>query len=387
MQTGQNNEITEIYLDNAATTKVSTAAAAAAYSCMLKQYGNPSSLHRKGLEAEKLVTHARTVFADALSCKPEEIYFTAGSTESTLIAIHGLLSARKHSGKRIVTTGIEHSAVSHTLSALERAGYEIVVVPPREDGHYDAADFAAAVDQNTVLITAMQVNNETGLLLPVEQIGKLCKQKQPDVIFHVDATQALGKMPLSPHKWQVDMMSFSGHKIHAPKGIGALYLKSGLRLESPITGGGQESGIRSGTHNVPGIVGFAVALQEILPQMEQNRKRYESFAAQLREELSDLTQVVFNSDEHCVPWIVNLSVIGYRSEILLHFLEERGIYVSSGSACSVGKKSAVLQNLSFSDARADSALRVSFSHETTLEQIHTFTSAIHEAVNILAKAK
>ncbi len=387
MQTDQNNEITEIYLDNAATTKVSAAAAASAYSCMLKQYGNPSSLHRKGLEAEKLVANARAVFSGALSCRPEEIYFTAGSTESTLIAVHGLLAAKKHGGKRIVTTGIEHSAVARTLSSLEKSGYEIAVVPPRADGHYEAEDFAAAVDDNTVLITAMQVNNETGLLLPIERIGKLCKQRHPEIVFHVDATQALGKMPLFPHKWQVDMMSFSGHKIHAPKGVGALYLKSGLRLESPITGGGQESGIRSGTHNVPGIVGFAVALQEILPQMEQNRKRYEGFAKQLREELSDLPQVVFNSNGYCVPWIVNLSVVGYRSEILLHFLEERGIYVSSGSACSVGKKSSVLQNLALSDARADSALRVSFSHETTRQQIKAFTAAIHEAVNSLAKAK
>lgn len=374
----------EIYLDNAATTKVCKAAADAAYDCMVNCYGNPSSLHKKGLDAEKRVTAARKIIAESLSVKPEEIYFTAGSTESTIIAIRGLIAARKRSGKKIVTTGIEHSAVKQVLADLEKLGYEIVTVPIRADGSYDPMDFAMAVDQNTVLVTAMLVNNETGLLLPCDRIGKLIKRANPDVIFHVDATQALGKMPVTPAKWQVDMMSFSGHKIYAPKGIGALYLRKGLRIETPIVGGGQESGLRSGTHNVPGIAAFGAAIEWVLPQMKQNLTHYEALKNRLREGLADLPQVTFNSNEHCMPWIVNLSVVGYRSEILLHYLEQKEIYVSSGSACSVGKKSGVLENLHIPDKNADSALRISFSYETTPEQIDIFCAALHQAVAELA---
>lgn len=374
----------EIYLDNAATTKVCKAAADAAYDCMINHYGNPSSLHKKGLDAEKKVTEARNILANALSCKPEEIYFTAGSTESTIISIEGLLAARKRNGKKIITTEIEHSAVKHTLMQMEKNGYEIITITPRENGAYDPMDFALAVDKDTVLVTVMLVNNETGLLLPCDKIGKLIKRANPNVIFHVDATQALGKMKILPSKWGVDMMSFSGHKIYAPKGIGALYLKKGLRIETPIVGGGQESGIRSGTHNVPGIAAFGAALSFILPQMEQNLSHYKVLSARLHKGLSDLPMVQFNSNEHCMPWIVNLSVVGYRSEILLHYLEQYGIYVSSGSACSVGKKNGVLSALGINDARTDSALRVSFSYETTEDEIDAFCDRLHHAVAELA---
>ena len=374
----------EIYLDNAATTKVCKEAADAAYECMIQNYGNPSSLHKKGLDAEKAVTAARKILADALSCKEEEIIFTAGSTESTIIGIEGYLATQKRGGKTIVTTEIEHSAVKKTLAVLEKQGYLIKTVSPRENGAYDPMDFAMAVDKDTVLVTVMSVNNETGLLLPCDKIGKLIKRANPNVLFHVDATQALGKMKLLPSKWGVDMMSFSGHKIHAPKGIGALYLKKGIRIESPIVGGGQESGIRSGTHNVPGIAGFGAAVKAMLPMMEQNKTRYEEFIARIKENLSDLDNIAYNSNEHCVPWIFNLSVIGYRSEIMLHYLESHGVYVSSGSACSVGKRNGVLASLNIPDNRQDSALRISFSHETTMEEIDTFCALIHKAVNELA---
>lgn len=374
----------EIYLDNAATTKVCKAAADAAYDCMINNYGNPSSLHKKGLDAEKAVTKARKMLADALACKEEEIIFTAGSTESTIIAIEGLLAARKRGGKKIVTTAIEHSAVKNTLALMEKQGYEIVTVSPRENGAYDPMDFAMAVDANTVLVTVMSVNNETGLLLPCDKIGKLIKRANPQVIFHVDATQSLGKMKLTPGKWGVDMMSFSGHKIHAPKGIGALYLKKGIRIETPVVGGGQESGLRSGTHNVPAIAGFGAALAEMLPQMEENRIRYQGFVERIKENLSDLPNVAFNSNVHCVPWIFNLSVIGYRSEIMLHYLESHGVYVSSGSACSVGKQNGILAALRIPDNRQDSAIRISFSHETTMEEIDIFCELLHQAAAELA---
>ncbi len=374
----------EIYLDNAATTKVCKAAADIAYDCMINDYGNPSSLHKKGLEAEKRVTASRKILADALCVKEEEIYFTAGSTESTLIAINGLLAARKRAGKRIVTTAIEHSAVKNALAVYEKAGYEIITVSPKANGAYDAMDFAMAVNRETVLVTVMQVNNETGLLLPINKLGKLIKRQNPDVIFHVDATQALGKMKLTPQKWAVDMMSFSGHKLHAPKGIGALYLKKGIRIESPIVGGGQESGIRSGTHNVPAIAAFGAAVEFMLPQIEQNKLHYQALIEQVKSKLSDLPMVQFNSNEHCVPWIFNLSVVGYRSEILLHYLESHGVYVSSGSACSVGKQNGVLSALGIKDNAADSALRISFSHETTVKEIDIFCELIHKAVEELA---
>lgn len=374
----------EIYLDNAATTKVCKAAADAAYDCMINCYGNPSSLHKKGLDAEKKVTEARKILADALNCKEDEIYFTAGSTESTIIGIEGVLSARKRAGKKIITTEIEHSAVKKTLAQMEKNGYEIITIKPRDNGAYDPMDFALAVDKDTVLVTVMLVNNETGLLLPCDKIGKLIRRANPDVVFHVDATQALGKIKITPAKWGVDIMSFSGHKIYAPKGIGALYLRKGLRIESPIVGGGQESGIRSGTHNVPGIAAFGAALCFMLPQMEQNMQHYKLLAARLKDGLSDLDNIAFNSNEYCMPWIVNLSVVGYRSEILLHYLEEKGIYVSSGSACSVGKRNGVLSSLGINDARSDSALRVSFSYETTESDIDAFCASIHDAVKELA---
>lgn len=374
----------EIYLDNAATTKVCKAAADAAYDCMINCYGNPSSLHKKGLDAEKRVTAARKILADALSVKEEEIYFTAGSTESTIIGIEGLLAARKRAGKRIVTTAIEHSAVKNTLTMMEKQGYEIVTVTPKENGCYDPMDFALAVNKDTVLVTVMAVNNETGLLLPCDKIGKLIKRANPQVIFHVDATQALGKMKLTPSKWAVDMMSFSGHKIYAPKGIGALYLKKGLRIESPIVGGGQESGIRSGTHNVPGIAAFGAAIEFILPKMNENLAHYKMLVTRLKNGLADLPTVEFNSNEFCAPWIFNLSVVGYRSEIVLHYLESHGVYVSSGSACSVGKRNGVLSALNISDARSDSAIRVSFSYETTPEEIDIFCDLIHSAITELA---
>ncbi len=373
----------EIYLDNAATTRVCKAAADVAYDCMINCYGNPSSLHKKGLEAEKRVTAARKILSDALSVKEEEIYFTAGSTESTIIGISGVLATKKRAGKRIVTTGIEHAAVKNELAMFEKAGYEIVTVSPKA-GRYDPMDFALAVNKETVLVTVMQVNNETGLLLPIDKIGKLIKRANPEVIFHVDATQALGKMKLTPAKWGVDMMSFSGHKLHAPKGIGALYLRKGLRIESPIVGGGQESGIRSGTHNVPAIAAFGAAIEFMLPQMEQNKAHYTTLVERVKEGLSDLSMVQFHSDEHCVPWIMNLSVVGYRSEILLHYLESHGVYVSSGSACSVGKQNGVLAALGIKDTAADSALRISFSYETTEAEIDIFCDLIHRAVNELA---
>ena len=375
----------QIYLDNAATTKVCAQAADAAADAMLHTYGNPSSLHRLGMEAENLVTKAKKQLAAALSCQPGEILFTSGATESNNLAILGGCKAARRSGNKIVTSAVEHPSVLEPVRALEREGYEVSYIRPREDGSFSAQDFVDAVDERTALISAMLVNSEVGTRLPVEEITAGVRQKNPKTLVHIDAVQGFGKIPLSAKKLGADLISVSGHKIYAPKGIGALYIKKGVRVSPLLYGGGQQNGLRVGTECVPLIAAFGEAAAFCSACQRDVLARYKQLREDLLETLSQIPDVTVNSPEGSVPYILNLSVKGIRSEILLHFLEQAGIYVSSGSACSKGAKSHVLAAMGLPDERIDTAIRLSFSYETTGEQLTAFAARLKEGIDTLMK--
>ncbi len=376
-----------VYLDNAATTKVRQEAVDAAVNAMEKQYGNPSSLHRFGLEAENIVTAARKIIAKTLGCTPAELFFTSGATESSNLAILGGTQAMHRRGNRVVTTTVEHPATGHPFDELEKQGLEVIRISPRENGKFAPEDFVEAVNDQTILVSCMYVNNETGLILPIDEIGKKIKRKSPNLLFHVDAVQAFGKLPFQVGRMPVDMMSISGHKIYAPKGIGALYLKKGVRVLPRNLGGGQEKGLRSGTESVPMIAGFGTAIQAIAPSIRRNLSYYQELNHYLREQLQGISGIVWNSQPDDAPYICNFSVLGIRSEIMLHFLEQKEIYVSSGSACSKGAHSGVLSELGCSDQQVDSALRISFSYETTKQDLDCLIAGLQEGMATLARQK
>lgn len=378
-------QMTPIYLDNAATTRVCEPAQQAAIHAMQEAYGNPSSLHRKGLEAERLVTDAKKEIASVLRCTPEELFFTSGATIANNIALLGVAFAtHKSKGNKIVTTTIEHPSVHAPLAMLEDQGYEIVKISPSADGIFDPADFAEAVDERTILVSTMAVNNEIGIILPVEAIGKAVKAKNPAVMFHVDAVQAFLKQPLTLRGSTIDLMSFSGHKIYAPKGIGVLYCKKGVRL-TPLFYGGSQNKLFPGTESVPLIAALAASVRTHHPLREQTAEHCAMMRDYLLEQISQLPELTLNSWVHGAPHIVNFSVAGVKSEVMLHFLEEREIYLSSGSACAKGAKSYVLSAMGFPPSRQDTALRVSFSRETTTEQIDALLAGLKEGIAVLQK--
>lgn len=377
----------EVYLDNSATTRVCPAAAEAVLHAMTEEYGNAASLHRKGWEAQKLLDGARKALAGVLACEAGELYFTSGATEANNLALFGVAEAARRRGNRIVTTAVEHASVLGCIPELERRGFEVVQVSPREDGRFDPADFHAAVDDRTVLVSCMMVNNETGALLPVEEIGRAVKRRQPDVLLHVDAVQGFAKLPLRLKRSPVDLLSASGHKIGAPKGIGLLFLRKGVRVKPLLYGGGQQNGIRPGTDSVPLACGFAAAAAEASAAREQNLSHYRALREELLAALDGLPDVSLNSMGDCVPYIVNLSVAGIRSEIMLHYLEQSGIYVSSGSACSKGANSHVLKAFGLPPERIDTALRLSFSPENTPEDIRLFARRLRDGMQTLIKQR
>ena len=377
----------EVYLDNSATTKVCAAACEAAVSAMKTVYGNPSSLHRLGFDAEKLVTQSRKQIAGALSCYPDELYFTSGATESNNLAIRGLTGAYPRIGRKIVTTAIEHPSVGETVEFLCGAGYEVIRLSPDNDGNFSPAAFAEAVDEDTSLVTFMLVNNEVGVLLPAAEICKAVKRKNPNTLIHIDAVQGFCKVPFRADRTLVDTVSISGHKIYAPKGVGGLYVKKGVRLKPIQTGGGQEKGLRSGTESVPLIAAFGAAVAQTYPDMEKNQVHYRELREYLTKHLMSTQEIVMNSPENAVPYICNFSVRGIRSEIMLHFLEQSGIYVSSGSACAKGKPSPVLAAMGIPKERADSAIRISFSPETTISDIDILLDGLRGGISSLQKMR
>lgn len=372
----------EHYLDNSATTAVCASAAEKALKVMTEIYGNPSSLHTKGIEAEKELELARTIIASNLGAQNEEIFFTSGGTEANNLAVFGAAEAKKRAGRRIVISSTEHSSTLETAKHLEQNGYEVVYISPRGDGIIYPEDVAAAVDGSTTLVSVMFVNNETGAINPVDEIFEAAKQKNPQLICHTDAVQAFGKLVIKAKKLGADLISVSGHKVFAPKGVGAIYIKKGVRLIPRQYGGEQEKKIRPGTEALPLIAAFGAACAEF--KINENYDYVSQLNAYAKESLSKIDGVLINSPQNALPYVLNITAGRVRSETMLHFLEEREVYVSSGSACAKGKPSHVLSAMGFDKARADSALRISFSKHNTKEDIDELCAGISTGIKVLA---
>ena len=370
------------YLDNSATTAVCPQAADAAVRMMTVCYGNPSSLHTMGIEAEKALLAARASVARLLGVPAETLLFTSGGTESNNLAILGGAAARIRQGRHAVTTAVEHPSVSAAFDQLEREGGTVTRVRPDPDGTLPAERIVSACRDDTVLVSVMMVNNETGARHPLERMIPAVRRTAPHALIHTDAVQAAGRLALSAERLGVDLMTVSGHKIHAPKGVGALYIRKGVRLQPRQIGGGQERGLRSGTEAAPAIAAFGAAADAVPPFREQEAL-YRTLRDRLRSGLS--SSAVCHLPPEGVPYIVSLSLPGFRSETLLHFLAEREIYVSSGSACSKGKKSPVLTAMGLSADQIDSALRISFSWDNTIDDVDRLTRALHLAEQTLIR--
>ena len=369
-----------IYLDNAATTKPCPEAVSAALEAMTDNFGNPSSLHRAGLNAQLAMDKARRTIADSLGAAPDNVIFTSGATESNNLALRGATAAYGKKRRKIVASAVEHASVDETLADLESKGFEVVRVSPREDGRFCPEDFLAACNEETVLLTMMYVNNETGYILPVKETLTAAKRRFKDIITHTDCVQAYMKLPVKANQLGADLISLSGHKIHGVKGVGALYIRKGVRVLPVVTGGKQEKGIRSGTESVPLICAFGAAVGKLSPTIKERYERVSELKARLAELLSAIEGVEINSPEDGSPYVVNISAAGKRSEIMLHYLEGRGIYVSSGSACSKGQQSGVPAQFGITGKRADSALRISMTADTTEAEIEAFAAALAEGI-------
>lgn len=372
----------EAYLDNSATTKVFDKVKDIMVETMLKDYGNPSSMHLRGVEAEKYVKEARENIAKTLKVDEKEIVFTSGGTESNNMAIIGTALANRRAGNHIITTAVEHASVHNTMEFLAEQGFRITYLNVNESGVINIKDLEDAICDDTILISVMYVNNEIGSVMPISEIAEVIKAKKPDVIFHVDAIQAYGKYHIYPRRMGIDLLSVSGHKIHGPKGSGFLYVRDKLKIKPIIYGGGQQKGMRSGTENVPGIAGIGVAAKKIYENFDENIDRLYELKDYLIDELSKIENVRIHSKKgrDFAPQIVNASFVGVRSEVLLHSLEDRKIYVSAGSACSTNKHtvSATLKGIGLDFDEIESAIRFSFCIFTTEEEIDYTVSVINE---------
>lgn len=375
--------MTEHYLDNSATTRVSEASAETALRLMREEYANPSSLHSKGFSASKELESARQVVASAIGADSTEIYFTSGGTEANNLAIFGTAYAHKRKGMHIVSTATEHSSVYESMLQLRKEGFEVTFISPDSFGRISAEDVLNAVTDNTILVSVMYINNEVGAINPIADIAAELKRKAPSVIFHVDAVQAFGKTDFKVQKLSVHLLTLSGHKIHAPKGVGALYVKKGVRILPRTFGGKQEGKIRPGTESLPLIGAFSSAVREL--DISQSIHTVSTLRSYLWDKLSVMNDIVINSPQNGSPFILNFSVMGIRSETMLHHLAALGVYVSSGSACSKGGKSHVLSSMGLADNIADSAIRVSFSKYNTIADCDALLEGISQGMEKLAK--
>lgn len=375
-----------VYLDNSATTVVCEEAAKKAYYIMTEKYGNPSSLHTLGFEAAKELEAARDVIAGFLSVSPTEIFFTSGGTESNNTAVFGAVNALKRRGNRIVTTAIEHSSVVEAAEKLKKDGYEVIFLEPDESGVIPKEKFINAINSDTILVSVMAVNNETGIIQPIKLVSNIISKSGSPALFHCDAVQAFGKVNLKPQKLGVDLMSISSHKIHGPKGVGALYIRKGARIVPLHYGGEQERKIRPGTESLPLICAFAEAVKA-LPNIDDQHEKIEELWNYCKEKVLEIPNVYINSPDGVLPYILNISAVGVRSETMLHYLAESGIYVSSGSACAKGRKSHVLTAMGLSPERIDSAIRISFSKFNTKDDIDIFAEKLAEGMKNLAKSR
>lgn len=379
----------EAYLDNSATTACFEEVAQLMHKIMCEDYGNPSSMHHKGVEAEKYLRDATKTLADLLKTDEKEILFTSGGTESDNIALIGTAMANHRRGRHLITTRIEHPAVLQPMAYLENQGFQVTYLPVDHEGKISLEDLKRAIRPDTILVSIMHTNNEIGSVQPIAEAGELIKRMNPQTLFHVDAVQGFGKFRIYPAKAHVDMLSVSGHKIHGPKGVGFLYIRKVARVNPIIYGGGQQKGMRSGTENVPGIAGLAKAAELVYQNLDQDMDRMYGLRDMLIEGISDIEDVRVNGcpGREGAAHIVSLSVRGVRSEVLLHALEERDIYVSAGSACSSNKPqmSATLKAIGVERELLDSTIRFSFSVFTTAEEIQYTIQALHELIPALRR--
>ena len=375
-----------VYLDNSSTTPVCEKAQKEIYLAVSKDFGNPSSLHILGFNAEKKVDLTREAIAEMIGAAPGEVYFTSGGTEGNNTALFGAAYARKKRGNKIVTTAIEHPSVLEPLKRLEDEGFEVVKIKPQADGTINEEEIFSAVDDKTVLVSIMLVNNETGAILPVAAARRAIERAKAPAFLHCDAVQAFGKLPLSVKELGVDLLTASAHKIHGPKGAGFIYVKSGVTIRPLLSGGGQEKGLRSGTEAVPAICGMYGALKSI-GSIKENLKRVGGLRDYAVDKLREIGNIEINSPDSALPYVLNFSVVGYRSETVLHFLEKDGVFVSSGSACAKGKGSYVLTEAGLPRARVDSAIRVSFSRFNTKEDVDRLVLSLLSAVSNLRRVK
>lgn len=379
----------EAYLDNSATTSCSKAATEKMVELLTQDYGNPSSLHMKGVIAEKYITEAKKKIAKTLKVEEKELIFTSGGTESNNLAIIGSALANKRAGMHVITTSIEHASVSNPFIWLSENGFEVTYLGVDAYGQIRLDELKNAIRPDTILVSIMQVNNEIGALQPIEEAGKVIKAANPKTLFHVDAIQSYGKMQIFPKKWNVDMLSVSGHKIHGPKGSGFLFIKDKTKVKPLIHGGGQQKGMRSGTENVPAIAGLAVAAEEMYSNLDENRNHLFALRDYFIEEVEKLDGVSVNGkkDHDSAPHIVSVSIEGVRAEVILHTLEDRNIYVSAGSACSSNKPaiSSTLQSIGLKKEFLDSTVRFSFSIHTTKEELDYALQVMGETIPMLQK--
>lgn len=379
----------EAYFDNSATTKVLDCVKDAVVDAMCVNYGNAAAKHRKGVEAENLIREAKKAIANTLKVQEKEILFTSGGTESNNTALIGTALANRRAGKHLITTGVEHPSIYNTMSFLEEMGFEVTYLPVDHLGHISLEDLEKAIREDTILVSVMYVNNEVGAVEPIEAISQCIKKKNPKTLFHVDAIQAYGKYKIRPKKQGIDLLSVSGHKIHAPKGVGFLYIRDGVKIRPILFGGGQQKGMRSGTENVPGCVGLGVAAREAYKDFDARIEKLYTLREHLIAGLKPIGGVTINGSEDRTnaPQIVSASFEGVRSEVLLHALEDKGVYVSSGSACSSNHPgiSGTLKGIGVKKELLDSTIRFSLGDLNTEEEVDYAIGVLGELLPVLRR--
>ena len=379
----------EAYFDNSATTKVLDCVKDAVVDAMCVNYGNAAAKHRKGVEAENLIREAKKAITDTLKVQEKEILFTSGGTESNNTALIGTALANRRAGKHLITTGVEHPSIYNTMSFLEEMGFEVTYLPVDHLGHISLEDLEKAIREDTILVSVMYVNNEVGAVEPIEAISQCIKKKNPKTLFHVDAIQAYGKYKIRPKKQGIDLLSVSGHKIHAPKGVGFLYIRDGVKIRPILFGGGQQKGMRSGTENVPGCVGLGVAAREAYKDFDARIEKLYTLRERLIAGLKPLGGVTINGSEDRTnaPQIVSASFEGVRSEVLLHALEDKGVYVSSGSACSSNHLgiSGTLKGIGVKKELLDSTIRFSLGDLNVEEEVDYAIGVLGELLPVLRR--
>lgn len=379
----------EAYFDNSATTKVSESVKDIVVKTMTEDFGNPSSMHMVGVDAEKYIKDAQDNISKILKVDAKEIYFTSGGTESNNMAVIGTAMANKRSGNKIITTMVEHPSVANPMKYLEDNGFEVTYLPVDKYGLADIEALKNAMTKDTILVSIMYVNNEVGAIQPVAEIGEYIKTVNPKVVYHVDAIQAFGKMEIKPKKDKIDLLTVSGHKIHGPKGVGFIYIKKNTKMNPIILGGGQQMGSRSGTENVPGIAGIGQAAKDCYDNLKKNVTHMTELKDYLIDRLSQMEDVVINSRKgnEGAPHIVSASFRGVRSEVLLHALEDKGVYISAGSACASNKPaiSATLKAMGVDKDLLESTIRFSFSADNTIEEIDYAVEQLNVLLPVLKK--